>query len=468
MTHHENTLFEKSKELALKLKDKANDEETLKKEFDLFWKMNMKIISDTPAIRDIDIMNMKEILSDKKKDEYYSIFQKYCNGATSAAIFGEIICQKLKGPIEQSVYKNTARELTDEMRSNCESLNGSRSNLEKHILKKLAEEEDFDKYMNYIKTPRDHFKSFIRDEVSRYITDQFSVNVLPKMKENIRLLQQKIIEAAHESTEHVQVKRGDAGLWLKSFTQQLSDELIFSEKDLSGVKHDDVDDFNLLEDVIRQELPAIMSDISSRFNTETFPVKLDFKFRPDELLIDHLCQCCWVQCPFCKAICTNTIENHDGDHSVAIHHPSSTPTRRGEWSFDAEENLPEEPRPLTPTSTPARHQEPLEQRTLRRGATEVLVELETGNEPEQKMVVEDGARMGAVNPNAERLERVLNQKEDPIGIDDNVTPQKHTEKKNNTDDSPLISKLSLTRLTASPFLFSEDSEESLAQHSHCF
>ncbi len=140
--------------------------------------------------------------------------------------------------------------------------------------------------------------------------------------------------------------------------------------------------------------------------------------------------------------------------------PSRTPTRRGEWSFDAEENPPEEPRPLTPTSTPARHQEPLEQRTRRRCATEVLVELETLNEPEQETVVEDGAQMGAVNPNAERLERVFNRAEDAIVIDDNVTPQKHTEKRKNTDDRPLISKLSLTRLTAPPFLFSEDSEDS--------
>uniref|UniRef100_A0A672KDX2 Interferon-induced very large GTPase 1 n=1 Tax=Sinocyclocheilus grahami TaxID=75366 RepID=A0A672KDX2_SINGR len=249
------------------------------------------------------------------------IFQTYCHGATSAAIFGKIICQKLKEPIKQSVYKKTARDLTDEMRSNCESLNGNKSNLEKHILKALAEEEDFDKYMNYIDNPRDHFQSFIKDEVIRYITDKFSVSVLPKMKENIKLLQQKIMKAAHESAEHVQVNSGDAGLWLKSFTQNLSEELIFSEKDLSGVKHDDVDDFNLLEDVIREEITAIMFDISSSFNTETFPVNLDYKFRPDKILIDHFCQCCWVQCPFCTAIsiCTNTIENHDEDHSVQFH-----------------------------------------------------------------------------------------------------------------------------------------------------
>ncbi|XP_016385449.1 histone-lysine N-methyltransferase, H3 lysine-79 specific-like [Sinocyclocheilus rhinocerous] len=210
----------------------------------------------------------------------------------------QIICEKLKEPIEQSVYKKTARDLADDMRSNCESLNGNRSNLEKHILKTLAEEEDFNKYMNYIHNARDHFSGFIRDEVSRYITDQFSVSVLHKMKMNIRFMEQKIMRAARESTEHVQVNRGDAGLWLKSFTQQLSDELIFSEKHLTGVNHDDVDDFKLLEEVMRQELPAIMSDISCRFNTETFPVNLDYKFRPDELLIDHFCQCCWVQCPF--------------------------------------------------------------------------------------------------------------------------------------------------------------------------
>nr|XP_001922097.2 interferon-induced very large GTPase 1-like [Danio rerio]XP_009297347.1 interferon-induced very large GTPase 1-like [Danio rerio] len=263
--------------------------------------------------------NDPEIYLKKKREEYHIIFQKCCDEAKPAAIFAEIICQKLKEPIEQSIYKKTARDLADELRSNCESLNGNRSNLEKHILKTLAEEEDFDKYMNYIEHPRNHYKSFIRDEVSRYIRDKFSISVLPKMEENIKLLQQKIMNAAHQSTEHVQLNSGDVGLWLKSFTQQLSDQLIFSEKDLSGVKHDDVDDFRLLEDVIRQELTAVMSDISSRFNTDTFPVKLDYKFRPEELLIDHFCQCCWVQCPFCGATCTNSTEDHHEDHSALFH-----------------------------------------------------------------------------------------------------------------------------------------------------
>ncbi|KAL0198754.1 hypothetical protein M9458_007294, partial [Cirrhinus mrigala] len=183
--------------------------------------------------------------------------------------------------------EHTSDDLASELRTDCESMMGNRSNLEKHILKTLAEEEDFNKYINYIHNPKDHFKSFIRDEVSRYMTDKFSVSVSPTMKENIKLMQQKIMKAAHESTEHVRINSGDVGLWLKSFTQKLSDVLISSEKDLNGVKHDDVD-FNLLLDVTKQELPAIMSDISNRLNIETLIEKLDYTCKPDELLSDQL------------------------------------------------------------------------------------------------------------------------------------------------------------------------------------
>ncbi|XP_077083034.1 interferon-induced very large GTPase 1-like [Siphateles boraxobius] len=468
-TRHENTLLEKSKELAIKLKDKANDETILKKEFDSFWEECVrKIKTETPPIKNIHVLRdmeqllcnyesfpvnnwkmSKDILSvksysdyvqlkkcsesapnakkafrsaqlkfgcievenqirtlvndiaqqahtmimsyniakmgynktyiqeladyikariveygqgsrkyvftkefymdlvisickrehklitdqhrkfreandpvfyfEKKSKEYYSIFQKYCQGATTAAIFAEIICQKLKEPIQKSVYKDTAGDFTNEIKTNCESLNGNRSKLEKHILKTLAEQEDFDKYLTYFNNPKDHLKSFIRDEVNQYITDQFRVRVRPKMKENIKLLQQKIMAAAHRATTLVSTTSGDVQKWLDHFTLQLSDVLIFSVKDLSGVSHDGVDDFNLLEDVISKELGSISSEIQHKFSKETFPENLEHKDRPDEILIDHLCQCCWVQCPFCAATCTNTVENHTEDHSVPFH-----------------------------------------------------------------------------------------------------------------------------------------------------
>jgi len=255
----------------------------------------------------------------RKRREYYSIFQKYCQGATSATIIGEIICNKLKEPIEQSVYKKTARDLADEMRAKCKSLNGNRSNLEKHILKTLAEQEDFEAYLNYIHDPKEHFQSFIREEVKQYITDNFNTSVQPKMRDDLKWKEKRIIEAVNGATEVVNKHHGDADLWLKTFTLKLSDVLEFSENDLKGVSRDDVD-VKILEEVMIKEIPSMISGIGKKFSTESFPSKLDYKDRPDEILNEHLCKCCWVQCPFCKVLCTNTAEDHDPQpHSVPFH-----------------------------------------------------------------------------------------------------------------------------------------------------
>ncbi|KAI2668012.1 Interferon-induced very large GTPase 1 [Labeo rohita] len=218
-TQNENTLLEKAKDLALTLKNKAKDDKILQREFDSFWNHCMKY--------DVQISKL--------------ITDVALQGATSATIIGEIICNKLKEPIQQSVYKKTAQDLADELRSNCESLNGNRSNLEKHILKTLAEKEDFETYITYIHNPKEHFKSFIRNEVSQYITTKFNISVLPKMKDDLRQKENQIKEAVQRASEWVDENSGDADLWLKIFTLNLSDVLIFSEKNREGVSRDDVD-----------------------------------------------------------------------------------------------------------------------------------------------------------------------------------------------------------------------------------
>ncbi|TRY60662.1 hypothetical protein DNTS_016017 [Danionella cerebrum] len=444
-TRNENILFERSKELAVQLKDKANDETILKKEFDSFWTDCVKKIrAETPQIKEIDVLeDVKQLLSndsvggtserrdifsvqkfsdyvqsrkstfelnsevelqirnlvdeiyqdaikmissfniakkgydkiyiqdlsehikskmtncedfvfsrefcsdllmsickrenqqitnqqkkfkeandpvfyfEKKRENYYSVFQNYLHGATSAAIFGEIICQKMKGPVQKSVYSDTSRDLTNEIQSSCESINGNRCKLEMHILKTLAEQENFNKYIDYLFRPRDHARSFIREEISQYIKDNFEKSVRRRMEHNMELMQDKIMKAAHRAT--LVNTSGDVQKWLNDFTIALSDVLTFSVKDLQGVSHEGVDDLQLLEDVISRLLKSEAIEILHQLSTETFPENLEPKDRPDEILIDHLCCCCWVQCPFCGATCTNTVENHSGDHNVLLH-----------------------------------------------------------------------------------------------------------------------------------------------------
>ncbi|XP_076866501.1 interferon-induced very large GTPase 1-like [Brachyhypopomus gauderio] len=258
------------------------------------------------------------IYLEKKKSEYYNVFEKSCKGATSVAVFGESVCMELKGAIMQSVYTRIAIDLADKMKTNHKAFNGNRSKLEKHILKSVAEEEDFEKFMNYILNPEEQFKTFIRDVVKKYMIEK-DPRSLAKIRHTIKHKQECIISAAMSATEDVVKERGDANMWLKTFSDALKDELECNIDHLRDNNCQDVVDFHLLTDVVKKEMPLISEELTKNINSLSDLKMENFRKRPDEILIEHFCRCCWVQCPFCSAICTNTMEDHDGDHSVPFH-----------------------------------------------------------------------------------------------------------------------------------------------------
>uniref|UniRef100_A0AAY5ECT0 VLIG-type G domain-containing protein n=2 Tax=Electrophorus electricus TaxID=8005 RepID=A0AAY5ECT0_ELEEL len=255
---------------------------------------------------------------EKKKHEYFNVFEKSCHGSTTVAVFGGLICGELREAIQQSFYNSAACDLADKMRTNITAFNGNRSKLEKHILKSLAEEEDFGKFTKYLLNPREYFKEFIKDVVEKYMMKE-NLRVLDKIRQTIKNKQGCIISAANTATEEVVKKKGDANMWLKTFSDELKDELEYNVDHLRGNNCQDIADFQLLTDVVKKEMPHISEELTKSINNLSDLTTAKFRKKPDDILIEHFCQCCWVQCPFCKAICTNTMEDHDGDHSVPFH-----------------------------------------------------------------------------------------------------------------------------------------------------
>ncbi|KAK2864705.1 hypothetical protein Q7C36_003859 [Tachysurus vachellii] len=259
--------------------------------------------------------NDPRVYLSKKKPQYYSVFRNYCKGATTTKVFGKLICRNLRESILQAVYNKSAIDLATHIRSNMSEFNGNRSNLEKHILKSLAEKEDFNKYMEYINNPLKHFKTFITEKVNEYISENNTVLTL--FKGNLKEKVATVRNAVHIATEEVKNSCGDADMWLRSFTSLLTDKL--SLKEITFTDHKDITNFDFLQQLVSDGLTDMMSKLDKSFK-DVKDIKIEnFRKKPDELLIEHLCKCCWVQCPFCKAICTNTVEDHDGDHSVPFH-----------------------------------------------------------------------------------------------------------------------------------------------------
>lgn len=109
---------------------------------------------------------------ESKKMQYYNVFRSFFKGSSSAVVLGELICEKLKSSTVEVVCNNTAIALADEMKCSSPVFNGNRLNLEKHVLKSLAEKENFDSFITYIIQPRKQVETFIKQEVEKYIYEE--------------------------------------------------------------------------------------------------------------------------------------------------------------------------------------------------------------------------------------------------------------------------------------------------------
>ncbi|XP_033181980.1 interferon-induced very large GTPase 1-like [Anabas testudineus] len=308
-------------EVAKNVKDKVTEFEserkcTLKKEFTvdlLLFIFDRAGSWFSESLKKFKMKNDPQMFLENKRDQYSNIFRSFCRGSSSAVVLGELICEKLKVSTVEAVYNKTAIDLAGEMRCSFPAFSGNRLNLEKHVLKSLAEKEKFDGFMNYIQHPRKHVESFIKEEVKKYIFTEHKDKTLNIQKKNVQDIKELVIRALFTATEKVKVQRGDTDMWLKEFSSLLKDKMTFDT--ICSQNFSDISDFELLKKEVEKGLVSIVTETSS-FSLEKMK---EFRLQPDRILIYQLCRCCWVQCPFCRAVCTNTLENHDGDHSVPFH-----------------------------------------------------------------------------------------------------------------------------------------------------
>lgn len=250
-----------------------------------------------------------------KEEEYYMIFRSFCKGCSSAVVLAKLICEKLKVSMTEAVCNRTAISLAGEMRNNHQAFKESRLNLEKHVLKSLAEKEDFNSYITYIRNPKEHLKSFIKEEVKEYVSKTHKKKAVSLLQKNVDSINNQVTCALSEATEKVK-DNTNLKMWLEEFFRLIKSILTF---DTACCQEFDISNYEFLKEEIEKGLAPIFKEMK---NLPLEKMK-EFRLKPDQILIDQLCNCCWETCPFCAAVCTNTVKDHGPEkHSVPYHRPS--------------------------------------------------------------------------------------------------------------------------------------------------
>uniref|UniRef100_A0A3Q2CRQ9 VLIG-type G domain-containing protein n=2 Tax=Cyprinodon variegatus TaxID=28743 RepID=A0A3Q2CRQ9_CYPVA len=254
---------------------------------------------------------------ESKKTEYYNIFRGFCRGSSSVVVFGEMMSEKLKVSAIEAVCNKTAVDIAGEMMCNFPAFNGNRLNLEKHVLTALAKKEDFNSFITYIRNPRRQVEAFIKEEVSKYMFIRQKTKAQTILRKNVENFNKIISHALFKATEKLQKRKGDIKDWLEEFSSVLEPNLTLDTINCQNFR--DINNFDFLKEEIEKGLKIITEEMKS------LPLNKvnECRQKPEQILIDQLCNCCWERCPFCAAVCTNTLKDHSPEkHSVPFHRPS--------------------------------------------------------------------------------------------------------------------------------------------------
>ncbi|XP_043943017.1 interferon-induced very large GTPase 1-like [Protopterus annectens] len=260
----------------------------------------------------------------QNRQEYFNNFNSFYKGTSATVTFTYLLVNKLKSAILQAAYDKTAIDIAEEMRSVDSALSGNRSKLETHILFVLAEKENFEWFMKYISSPKELFEEFIKENIDAYC---FSSSTTSKLKSfrifNLEKTKKSILFSLDKAVS-IAKDKNDMSVLPDELCKQLDDLITLPPNVVTSVvKGDDLTDIRDF-DFFKESLITTLENEMKRLNDDIQKGSLVTMEHPreklNEILIKELTGCC-EQCPFCGAVCTNTIQGHDGDHSVQFHCP---------------------------------------------------------------------------------------------------------------------------------------------------
>ncbi|XP_016161155.1 PREDICTED: interferon-induced very large GTPase 1-like [Ficedula albicollis] len=139
---------------------------------------------------------------------------------------------------------------------------------------------------------------------------------------SLNRLYRSILSAVSLSTQIVkdrEDREDKISLWLDEFCRELAEVINLPRSDLKAIEHQEVTDIEFLSSVMAEGLAAVKDRIKAEFTDADLS---SFSRQPHTILAEHFSGC-WEQCPFCGAVCTNTMRDHDGDHQLVFHRPQA-------------------------------------------------------------------------------------------------------------------------------------------------
>ena len=184
-----------------------------------------------------------------------------------------------------------------------------------HLLKDLANKNDFDSYKKYLFNKSEYFYDWIKTYIEKYCSSQ---TVTGPAQDALSEFKNHVMEAINSlHGENIT----DMDSWITEFVKRLEGVVFFSKPKIDHlVGLCDANEFST-------DFPEIFKHMTVQLERKYSDAKsvitqLDHRgSSPVKALHKRLIGCSEM-CPLCNDICQHTSVDHSGDHSVKVHRPA--------------------------------------------------------------------------------------------------------------------------------------------------
>lgn len=249
----------------------------------------------------------------QQREHYFKSFKMTCDGALSVNLFVDTLMTHLQSAVKDAVTSKVTIEMANKLRSTNPALCKTKSNLVAHVMKHLATEEDFEQFIHFIMRPQNYIPTFIAHEIDTYLLDNHAMSEI--FKTNLSLLKDEILAVGLSVTSCIKNSPTNASEWLNQFCLKLSRSLPITKTDLLHIEDKDISDTEHLKTRFSESLKEMGQCFSENISESDRNI---IRQRTCDIIFQQFSGC-WEKCPFCHAVCMNSIPNHVQDHSAQWH-----------------------------------------------------------------------------------------------------------------------------------------------------
>ena len=251
------------------------------------------------------------------RPHYWKLFMDTYHQIEREKTAAETLCQQLKDPIKQYVIRTVSRCVADTMRHDNPWIESKKSLIGCILLdigKSLQKKDyNFHDCATFLKNPGASMKQWVKYYVAQYCDagcpSIISQKALRVLSETIHLVISKANEVSHtflrgSETFHI------SG-WLKEFYKTCLEgkfDVQYSSLCLVGPK-DKFRNIKFFTDEFVKGLDLILNILEDSLQDLKYSQLIALEIAPHDAIFDQVAGCT-KQCPFCKAPCEHTNENH--------------------------------------------------------------------------------------------------------------------------------------------------------------